>query len=413
MIETYESALAYIHSRPRIKKEATQKRINQLLKLLGNPQKDLKVIHIVGTNGKGSVVAYLNELFQGIDFQVGEFTSPFMINFNERIRINGNSISNEDLVKLIQKIKPLVDKIDKEKPEMGPSEFELITAMMYLYFASKNVDIALVEAGIGGQSDSTNVNDNAVMTIITTIGMDHMKILGNNIKLIANDKVGMMRSKIPTIVGAIPDEVKSIIYQRGVVVNSPIYKINDNFYFKQLDKNKFNFRNDSLVISKIETSMLGNFEMEDAAVAIEAFWVFVEQHLTFKKQDVIRNIKSRIKLTNWIGRMELISNSPVTIIDGAHNVPAITQLLNSLMQLNYDTIYLVMAIFADKQYDKMVEIVQKTSNVKLTLTRFNQNGTRLSADFSDNNQYRADFIKDWKQAIIANQIESSSKNIVY
>ncbi len=137
MIETYESALAYIHSRPRIKKEATQKRINQLLKLLGNPQKDLKVIHIVGTNGKGSVVAYLNELFQGIDFQVGEFTSPFMINFNERIRINGNSISNEDLVKLIQKIKPLVDKIDKEKPEMGPSEFELITAMMYLYFASK------------------------------------------------------------------------------------------------------------------------------------------------------------------------------------------------------------------------------------------------------------------------------------
>ena len=156
-MKNYQDAVAYIHSRPRLKKETTQRRILNLLNKLDNPQRQVTAIHVVGTNGKGSVVAYLMNLLMGIKQKVGTFTSPFMIRFNERISIDGKPISDKDLLALVNFVKPVIEEIDKSDSELAPSEFEVITALMYLYFVQQKVDLAIVEAGIGGENDPSQL----------------------------------------------------------------------------------------------------------------------------------------------------------------------------------------------------------------------------------------------------------------
>ncbi|WP_413627144.1 folylpolyglutamate synthase/dihydrofolate synthase family protein [Fructilactobacillus vespulae] len=400
MINGYQAALNYIHSRPRIKKETTQKRIQFLLEKLDNPQRQVKSIHVVGTNGKGSVVAYLQKLLQGSGQKVGTYTSPFMINFNERISIDGLPISDDDLVNLVKKVKPIVTSIEQENPEMGPSEFELITAMMYLYFEKEKVDLAIVEAGIGGKMDSTNVDDNSIMTIITTIGMDHMKLLGNTVSEIARDKAGIIRADQPTIVGNITGDALTVIKTEIKQKSSPAFLFNRDFYYEKLNKNHFNFNNNQFSIKRIETKMLGDFEMEDASIAIQAYLVLNGTGTTC---DATQVIKDNIVKTSWIGRMEKVTENPLIIIDGAHNVPAVKRLLASLSDYQDFKINLVLAAFADKQYQQMLKLFEQVPNIDIYLTRFSVENQRAGADFNQIKQQRENYFSDWKTAIVAAQ----------
>ncbi|WP_429970690.1 bifunctional folylpolyglutamate synthase/dihydrofolate synthase [Fructilactobacillus sp. Tb1] len=399
MLKTYEEAVSYIHSRPRLRKETTQKRILNLLAKLGNPQHEVKSVHVVGTNGKGSVVAYLLNMLQGIGKRVGTFTSPFMIRFNERISINGQPIPDADLLAIVNQVKPIVDEIDDTNAEMGPSEFEVLTALMYLYFAQQKLDLAIVEAGIGGETDSTNVDDNSIMTIITTIGMDHMKLLGNTITKIAHTKAGIIKPNTPTIVGKLPSKALAEVETVAATKSSPLTIMGKDYTVKIDNQHHFDFSSLRMDIFRIKTNMLGKFEMEDAGIAIAAFTKLNKLEFKLKDKEVKAVIKAEIQQTKWIGRMEVINSNPLTIIDGAHNVPAIKSLKESLSDYANRQIDLVMAVFADKQYQQMLDILESMPNVNLYLTSFVPDENRKVADFSFVDESKVKYAANWMELI--------------
>ncbi|WP_238979286.1 bifunctional folylpolyglutamate synthase/dihydrofolate synthase [Fructilactobacillus sanfranciscensis] len=410
-MENYQDAVAYIHSRPRLKKETTQRRILNLLNKLGNPQRQVTAIHVVGTNGKGSVVAYLMNLLMGIKQKVGTFTSPFMIRFNERISIDGKPISDKDLLALVNFVKPVIEEIDKSDSELAPSEFEVITALMYLYFVQQKVDLAIVEAGIGGENDSTNVDDKSIMTIITTIGMDHMKLLGNTIQEIARTKAGIIKTGTPTVVGQVSNEALDEIKAIATKKISELVIANQDFSVKANGEQMFNYQSADLMINQIKIEMLGQFEIEDAGVAIAAFINLNKNSFNLNNGQITTNVKRQIQKTTWIGRMESIGQNPLTIIDGAHNVPAIQKLKESLEEYSKYQIDLVMAVFADKQYQQMLSILESMPNVNLYLTSFVPDENRKVADFSFADESRVKYYPQWEKII--SELEKKDANIAH
>ncbi len=210
MINSYQEALAFIHGRTKFKKIPTLKRMRRFLDELGAPDKRINAIHIAGTNGKGSTLAFLRNIFQEDGKTVGSFTSPFLMKFNERISVNGVPISDSEILRLAQTVYPIVKKLDDELPEGGPTEFEIVTAMMFTYFAEGHADIILIEVGLGGLFDSTNVIVPKV-SVITSIGWDHMHILGDTLPKIAAQKAGIIKPGVPVVVGGVDQESLAVI----------------------------------------------------------------------------------------------------------------------------------------------------------------------------------------------------------
>ena len=200
MIESYAEALNFIHGRTKFKKIPTLDRMRLFLERLGNPQKGLKYVHVTGTNGKGSTVAMLRSMLMAAGLNVGSFTSPFITRFNERIALNAQPISDEDLTRLARKVEPVVQQLDQELPTGGPTEFEIDTAIMFCYFAEKQPDLVLLEVGIGGLYDSTNVIT-PLVSVITTVSWDHMKYLGDTLAKIAHQKAGIIKRGVPVVIG--------------------------------------------------------------------------------------------------------------------------------------------------------------------------------------------------------------------
>lgn len=200
-ISNYQQALSFIHGRTKFKKIPTLKRMRLFLQALGNPQDGLRYLHVTGTNGKGSVVAMTRNLLMAHGLTVGTFTSPFITRFNERISLDGHPIADDDLVRLTQRVAKVVDRLDQELPTGGPTEFEIDTAIMFCYFAEIKPDVVILEVGIGGTYDSTNVITDPVAVAITTVGYDHMKYLGSTLAAIATQKAGIIKEGRPVVVG--------------------------------------------------------------------------------------------------------------------------------------------------------------------------------------------------------------------
>ncbi|MDN6626233.1 MAG: bifunctional folylpolyglutamate synthase/dihydrofolate synthase, partial [Pisciglobus halotolerans] len=221
-METYDEALKWIHGIQAFGKKPGLKRMEWMMEKLEHPEKKLSIIHVTGTNGKGSTVAFIRHLLESQGKIVGTFTSPYIEIFNERISVNGEPISNEEILKLANKIYPLTKELEKTALG-GPSEFEVITTMMLYYFSKEPIDVAVIEVGIGGLLDSTNVVTPEV-SVITTIGMDHMVLLGNTLSDIATQKAGIIKPKIPVVTGNIREESLKIIQQKADETKSILYK---------------------------------------------------------------------------------------------------------------------------------------------------------------------------------------------
>ncbi|ETO39878.1 Dihydrofolate synthase [Fructilactobacillus florum 8D] len=368
MINDYQAALAYIHGRPRLQKDSSQRRIGHLLAQLGHPEHNVRTVHVVGTNGKGSATAYLSRLLAAVSLRVGMYTSPFLHRFNERIVLNGQPIRDDQLVTLVQKIKPMIDETEQTEQTLIPTEFEVITALMYEYFAEQRVDVAVVEAGIGGRSDSTNVSDQAILTMITTIGKDHMNLLGQHLETIAANKAGMIRPNVPTVCGQLPQAALAPIIQQATSCRSRLFFAQRDFLVQPLGLHQFRFQNRSVCLSELDTKMLGDFEMEDAGMAIQAFWVLNEQYQWLERAQAAALIYQEVPKVRWGGRLELVQTDPPVLIDGAHNVPAIKRVIQAVQQFNYQSYEVVFSAYADKEASKMLEAVQKLPAVHITVT---------------------------------------------
>ena len=351
----YEEAMKYITEVGNFGSNYGLERTYKLLEHLGNPERDLKLIHIAGTNGKGSTTSMITEILMGEGYKVGMYTSPFIEEFEERIQINRNNIPKESLAILMDEIKVAVDKVI-EAGYNHPTEFEIITVLMLLYFKKENIDFGVIEVGLGGTLDSTNVIK-PIIQVITSISFDHTNLLGNTLEKIAREKAGIIKKGIPTVIYPQQEEVLKVIKNKCFVMDSELYIANnENLKFKNivnLDKPyqllKYNNEIDILL------PLLGEHQIINLSVAMQAIEVLNNKNII----DIsIANIVKSIKNVSWKGRLEVLSNNPYVVIDGAHNIQGIKTLSRNIKKyFKYENLYLILGILADKDVEEMIKII--------------------------------------------------------
>lgn len=351
----YEEAMKYITEVGNFGSNYGLERTYKLLEHLGNPERDLKLIHIAGTNGKGSTTSMITEILMGEGYKVGMYTSPFIEEFEERIQINRNNIPKESLAILMDEIKVAVDKVI-EAGYNHPTEFEIITVLMLLYFKKENIDFGVIEVGLGGTLDSTNVIK-PIIQVITSISFDHTNLLGNTLEKIAREKAGIIKRGIPTVIYPQQEEVLKVIKNKCFEMDSELYIANnENLKFKNivnLDKPyqllKYNNQIDILL------PLLGEHQIINLSVAMQAIEVLNNKNII----DIsIANIVKSIKNVSWKGRLEVLSNNPYVVIDGAHNIQGIKTLSRNIKKyFKYENLYLILGILADKDVEEMIKII--------------------------------------------------------
>src|SRR5699024_1601095 len=326
----YDETLDWIHNRGKFGIKPGVKRMVWMLEKLGNPEKKITGVHIVGTNGKGSVVSYMRGALNDNGYSVGTFTSPYIEVFNERISINGTPISNDALSEVACIVRPVSEQLTEET-DLGPAtEFEIITTMMFVYFGNIHpVDIVLVEAGLGATHDSTNVF-NPVMTVLTSIGKDHTDILGETLVEITKDKSGVIKENVPLVFSIDDTESKHVIYKvldekhaKGIELGRDVVLLSNN--------HEFSFKYKDYDFNDIQLKMLGYHQQQNASLALAAL---LEMHdlkiVNLDMNKVVQGVES----VTWPGRIEILQENPTIIIDGAHNTEAV-DVLTKTMKENY------------------------------------------------------------------------------
>ena len=324
----YQDSLNWIHERAKFGIKPGVKRMEWMLEKLGNPEKKITGVHIVGTNGKGSTLSYMRSALNENGYTVGTFTSPYIEVFNERISIDGRPISDEDIAMLVNIVRPVSERMVEETDLGTATEFEIITMMMFVYFGNVHpVDYVLVEAGLGATHDSTNVF-NPVMTLLTSIGLDHIDILGDTLLDITKDKSGVIKENIPLVFNIKDDACRDYIYKvldeknaKGIELTRDVILVTDG--------EEFSFKYGKYDFDDIKLEMLGRHQQENAAIAIAALLEMMERDLV--KLDVNKMIQG-VEKTFWTGRIERISEDPVIILDGAHNNEAVDVLVDTMRE---------------------------------------------------------------------------------
>ncbi len=337
-------------------------RMEELLRRLGNPQDDLKVIHVAGTNGKGSVSKYLEEGLSACGYKMGLYTSPYIETFNERIRYDGADISDEDLEYYGQKVVSAAEVMVADGLD-SPTEFEVVTAIAFLYFADRQADITILEVGLGGIGDSTNVVKSPLASVITSISYDHMAQLGSSLAEIAVNKAGIIKTGCPVIANVPQRDAAKIIARKAYAMGSRLYDISgiraavsDETPFSQ----KVSMELYEKSYSDVEISMVGRHQAENLKTALATLEILRKSGAVKLDREALYE---GLKRARQPGRFEVISEDPVVIIDGAHN-EAGAQALQETMAQHFagKKILLVAGILADKEIDSIVKFLTKITD---------------------------------------------------
>lgn len=413
MFTTYEEALNWIHATETFGKKPGLKRMEWMLSQVNHPERKFKSIHIAGTNGKGSTLAFLRNMFEANGQIVGTYTSPYIEMFNERISVNGDPISDDEILRLANTVYPLTKELEKT-PLGGPSEFEIITMMMLIYFGEGHADIVLIEVGIGGLYDSTNVIT-PVVSIITTIGLDHMNLLGDTLSEIAVNKAGIIKATIPVVIGKIEQEALKEIEEKAAEQGSLLMKYNQDFFVTKWQTlptwgEQFVFEDDFIRLSPIQIGMLGRHQVENAALAIEALRVYShEMGLAVNHEKML----SGLKHTFWPGRMEKINEQPLLILDGAHNEHAMKSLVETIKKnFAQQEVYIIMAAMQDKNIQGMADQLQSIPNSRLVLTSFDYPRAAGLEDLNKIIVTNGTVINHWQEALVDSLNEMDENGVV-
>ena len=346
----YDEFLNWLNSYSKFGIKLDLERIKYLCEKLKDPQNDYKTIHVAGTNGKGSISKYIGSILISAGYKTGIYTSPHLERFSERIIIDNKEISDKDLIDISKKIKPIVSEMQKKN--INPTYFEIVTAISFLYFSIKKVDIAVIEVGLGGRFDATNII-NPMASVVSNISLEHCDRLGESIEKISFEKAGIIKEKIPIISSAKNNSLK-VIKKISSEKKSKLTIIND----KNWKRTSFNTKFQSFEISifekkyNVETNILGKYQGENIAVSIATVLELVDLGFKITKENIIKGIAK----TKNPGRMEILSNNPLILLDGAHNLEAIKKLKQSLKKdFEYNRLILVLGILEDKKYLEMLE----------------------------------------------------------
>lgn len=370
MIHTYDEAVSWIHSRLRLGIKPGLKRMEWILERLNNPERNIKAIHVAGTNGKGSTVCYLRNILQEAGYSVGTFTSPYIEVFNERISVDGTPITDEEIIQLVNVILPLANEI--EETELGPlSEFEAITAMAFYYFGTKSeIDYVIFEVGLGGRFDSTNVVL-PILSIITNIGYDHMDFLGETLPEIAFEKAGIIKENIALVTTVDQPEAVKVITKKAEETNSLVLLAGRDFVFVNHESisigEEFSINTQYHSFENLRITMKGPHQVKNAALAVAGVSYLIEKDLVQVNE---KHIKTGLEKAKWIGRFEQISSNPMIIIDGAHNPEGIESLVQTVKShLNGKKIHIIFSALKDKKLDNMIDALAETAE-SITFTSF-------------------------------------------
>ncbi len=350
----YEETISFINDVSRAGSRFGLASINRLLNKLGNPHLGKKIIHIAGTNGKGSTAAYISNILRVAGYRTGMFTSPYIEVFNERIAVDNEMISNEDVARIGNMMYQAVEEIEKDGDET-PTTFELVTAMGFQYFEEQDVDWIVLETGLGGTLDCTNCIDTPELAIITALGYDHQDVLGETLYEIAGQKAGIIKAGGDVVVYPQLEEALGAIRDRCKSVDATAYYFDvDRIDVESMDSDGSVFIYEMLSSKKItfKTHMIGHYQVLNAALAI-----FSVDILRKKGKIVLSDeeIQKGVLETRWMARLEKLRNNPLVVIDGSHNLQGVEQVVKNLELFDYNRLIVLMGVLQDKPHKAMVD----------------------------------------------------------
>ncbi|MEI7588967.1 MAG: folylpolyglutamate synthase/dihydrofolate synthase family protein [Chitinophagia bacterium] len=375
---SYQASIDYLYSRlplfSRIGAAAIKNDLHNTLEIcqfLDQPQHKIKTIHVAGTNGKGSTSHMLAAVFQEAGYKTGLYTSPHLYDFRERIKINGEMCSEDFVVAFTNKIKPLIEKIE-------PSFFEITVGMAFDYFVQEKCDIAIIETGLGGRLDSTNVIT-PILSIITNIGWDHMNLLGNTLALIAAEKAGIIKEGVPVVVSERIMETTKVFEQKAQACNAPLYFSEDfltltnfennwhtaSFTFTQAQFQKLNaplFKKDFTILCDLP----GKYQSKNLKGVLVALQMLADMGWEINAEIITTALTQIKKTTGLMGRWECLQSSPHIVLDVAHNEHGMQALLEQLKTMTYDQLHIVTGMVKDKDVDAVLHLLPQKANYYFT-----------------------------------------------
>ena len=393
----YREAVSWLENRNIPLGEFTLDNIKELLNIFHKPQDKLKIIHITGTNGKGSVASFIAGALRENAYKVGKFTSPYITNIREEIEINNEEISEEDFAKLATEVREKVEELDEKK--IFVSGFEILTSIAYIYFARNNLDFALMEVGMGGRVDATNVMEKSI-PVFCHISLDHANILGDTIGKIAHEKGGIIKENSQVFSYPQDEEARAELKKLSKEKNSNFYEFSQDeveILSSNEEGNIFNFRNHK----NVEISLIGDHQALNASLALMV--------LDFLKKDYVldeEKIKEGLKKAKNIGRTECLSKDPLIIIDGSHNLDSIERIEESVKKFKYKKLILGFSLLKDKDHDHILRKIENIAD-KIVLTEID------SDRLTDLKDLEAEFKKFSKKEIypIKNREEAVEKTL--
>ena len=347
---TGKEAVEYIHSVSWLGSRPGLERIKTLTSLMGNPEKGQKFIHVAGTNGKGSFCAMTESILRSAGYKTGLFTSPYVLEFNERIRVNGENISDDALGEVTEYVKSFADKMDDV-----PTEFELLSAIAFEYFKREGCDYVVLETGMGGRLDSTNIVEEPVLSVITGISLDHTSFLGSNVEEIAAEKAGIIKSSRPVLLGAMDESAENVIRRCAAEKGSDVTSVDYDkvsFTYSSLAGNEFIFGGDRMYA----LGLLGEYQIKNAAAVLTAVEILRAEGIKVPEGAV----KYGLETVKWRARFELLSKVPTVIYDGAHNPQGIDAAVSNIKRFfGPSKVILVAGVMADKDHSYMTRAISK------------------------------------------------------
>lgn len=355
----YEEALEYIHSVNWTFCKPGLERIGELCERLGNPQKNLRFVHVAGTNGKGSFCAMLDSVLRRAGYRVGLYTSPYIRFFNERMCVDGQPITNEELAEITAFVRPIADSMTDK-----PTEFELITAIAFEYFKRQNCDVVVLEAGMGGRLDSTNLICDPLLSVITGIALDHTAYLGDTVEKIAAEKAGIIKDGAPILYGGEDKIAGAVIEGVAKEKKSPFILVNYtalNNVRSSLDGTTFDFEDHS----NMRIGLLGLYQPKNASVVIKATELLRQRGLQIDDTALREGLAN----AKWQGRFEILTREPLMIFDGAHNPQGIAAAVSSIRHYFADRkVYVLTGVLRDKDYQVIARDIATVASRAFVMT---------------------------------------------
>ncbi|WP_311376248.1 bifunctional folylpolyglutamate synthase/dihydrofolate synthase [Anaerococcus lactolyticus] len=406
-MKNFDDYLDYLYGRGSSGEDHTLRNIRKVMEAFDNPQDKIKTIHVAGTNGKGSTAKMLaNVLSKKV--KCGIFTSPYMVRINEEISINGVDISNEDFCNLMDRIRPVAEQCDEEGYHI--TYFEFLTAMVYLYFYEQKVDVAVIEVGLGGSLDSTNIIKSPLASVICSISMDHMNVLGSTIEEIAANKAGIIKKNRPVFVyPQTSEEAFRVIKEKSIAEQAQLFTFKkDEINIK--DSSNFGNTFDFKSYKDLQTSLRGEHQIYNASLVLMVLDYFKDDFNLSEK-----DIKDGIKETYNPGRLDLVSTNPRVLLDGSHNKESIDALLASLKNFDYEKLIVGFSILKDKDHK---DIIRKIAGIadELIITHIYDNPRALDTKTIEEEakDYASDIhvIENNKEAFEFSLKEANDKDLV-